>query len=61
MSHVACKPRSQFILTDKNNDKQVNTYKVLDQLKNDNKDLLSFEEAILDKIIDYKHIGYVGF
>ena len=53
--------RPSLGITDKNNDKQVNTYKVLDQLKNDNKDLLSFEEAILDKIIDYKHIGYVGF
>jgi len=48
-------------LNTENNDKQLRTMKKLDQLKEANRDLVSFEEGILSNIVEYKHIGYVGF
>jgi len=53
--------RPSLGLKDKNNDKQVSTLNTLDKLKDENKDLLSFEKGILDNIVEYKHIGYLGF
>ena len=42
-------------------DKQYSTVELLDKLKDENRDLLSFEEAILKEVVDYNHIGYIGF
>jgi hypothetical protein len=53
--------RPSLGLKDKNNDKQVSTLNTLDKLKDEYKDLLSFEKGILDNIVEYKHIGYLGF
>ena len=53
--------RPSLGLNHENNDKQVSTLNTLNKLKDENKDLLSFEKAILENVIDYKHIGYIGF
>tara|TARA_B100001057_G_scaffold22028_3_gene20363 strand:- start:7384 stop:8316 length:933 start_codon:yes stop_codon:yes gene_type:complete len=53
--------RPSLGLKSKNNDKQHSTVELLDKLKDENHDLLSFEEAILKEVVDYNHIGYVGF
>ena len=53
--------RLRLGLNHENNDKQVSTLNTLNKLKDENKDLLSFEKAILENVIDYKHIGYIGF
>ena len=53
--------RPSLGIKDKNNDKQVSTVDTLDKLKDENKDLLSFEKGILENIVEYKHIGYLGF
>jgi len=53
--------RPSLGITSKNNDKQYSIMKKLNKLKESYSDLIGFEEHILDEIVDYKHIGYVGF
>ena len=53
--------RPSLGLKSKNNDKQHSTVELLDKLKDENHDLLSFEEGILKEVVDYNHIGYIGF
>lgn len=42
-------------------DKIQYTMNKLDKLKEANKDLISFEESILKEIVEYSHIGYIGY
>jgi len=53
--------RPSLNLTDKIPDKIQYTMNKLDELKKTNKDLISFEEGILKEIVEYSHIGYVGY
>ena len=53
--------RPSLGLENKISDKIQYTMDTLDNLKENNKDLISFEEGILKEIVDYNHIGYVGY
>jgi len=53
--------RPSLGITNENNDKQYSTVKKLDELKDKCRDLISFEEEILEHIVDYRHVGYIGF
>ena len=53
--------RPSLGLPKQNNDKQIHTMEKLNHLKDTKHDLISFEDAILEEIVDYKHIGYIGF
>lgn len=53
--------RPSLGLKSKNNDKQYSTMNKLNELKTAYTDLIRFEEHILEEIVEYNHIGYVGF
>jgi hypothetical protein len=53
--------RPSLKLTNKIPDKIQYTMNKLDTLKETNKDLISFEEGILKEIVEYSHIGYIGY
>ena len=53
--------RPSLGLENKIPDKIQYTMNTLNELKENNKDLISFEESILKEIVDYSHIGYIGY
>jgi len=53
--------RPSLGLENKIPDKIQYTMNKLNNLKETNKDLIAFEEGILKEIVDYSHIGYIGY